>query len=416
MELLKTNEPLKAHIRLPASKSISNRMLMIQAYASQLPDKLKDVSEADDSQMLYKNLKLIQNCTDSSIPMVIDCGNAGTVFRFLLTYLATKPGLWMLTGTIRMKSRPIADLVDSLRKLGASISYVEEEGFPPLKILGKRLNGGTTRVSMEKSSQFASSLLMAAPLWEKGLELELDGNLSSMPYLDMTVQLMQQNGAKLKQNTRLITVFPFPYQLHDSEVEADWSSAAFWYELVALSENGELFLKGLHSQSLQGDKIMQTFFSMLGVTTFEEADGILIFKTPNEIKDVDFNLKDYPDMLPALAASCCGLGVNATFSGLHNLQYKESNRTAALQTELKKIGCRFEKISGDSYMLTPKKLYAESGNTIAFNTYGDHRLAMAFAPLVMKLERLKINSPEVVEKSYPTYWEELFKTQVVSRA
>ncbi len=416
MELLKTNEALKANILLPASKSISNRLLMIQAYASQLPEAQQYVSEADDSQMLLKNLKLIQNCTDTSIPMVIDCGNAGTVYRFLLTYLASNPGLWMLTGTLRMKSRPIADLVDSLRQLGASISYVEEEGFPPLKIQGKKLHGGSAAVSMEKSSQFASSLLMAAPLWEKGLELEITGNLSSLPYLDMTVQLMQQNGAKLKQNTRLITVFPFPYQLAESEVEADWSSAAFWYELVALSENAELFLKGLHTQSLQGDKIMQEFFSMLGVTTFEEADGILIFKTPNELKDVDFNLKDYPDMLPALAISCCGLGINATFSGLHNLQYKESNRTAALQTELKKIGCRFEKISEDSYMLSPKKLHIESGSAIKFNTYGDHRLAMAFAPLVMKLGKLKIDRPEVVEKSYPTYWEELFNTRAVSKA
>jgi 3-phosphoshikimate 1-carboxyvinyltransferase len=415
MIIKSTSNLIKAQVNLPGSKSISNRVLMIGAY-SDLDLSVAGLSSADDTIMLQRNLDFIRNCSESSIPMVIDCGNAGTVFRFLLSYLASTPGQWMLTGTIRMKSRPVGDLVKSLRSLGAEIYYVEEEGFPPVRIIGKHLPGGKTSVSMEKSSQFASSLLMAAPVWTYGLELELKDNLSSMPYLEMTLKLMERFGAKIKRSERKISVLPLPYKKTPLIIEPDWSAAAFWYELVALSEQGEILMKDLVLDSLQGDRMMISMFSQLGVESFQEPDGILIFKTGKIAEDIHFDLQNFPDMLPALVATCCGLGKEATFSGLENLQYKESDRTAALQKQMSKIGCSFEKKTEGNYHLKPRKsndIFADG--VISFETYADHRMAMAFAPLVMKLGAVKISDPDVVEKSYPNYWEELFSTGIINK-
>lgn len=414
MEIRKTNKPLKAVIQLPGSKSISNRSLMIRAY-SRNPIKINFLSEADDTLLLRKALDQIRHSADISVPMVIDCGNAGTVYRFLLSYLASKPGQWLLTGALRMLSRPIGDLVDSLRSLGADISYTRETGFPPVLIKGKVLKGGRAVVATDTSSQFASSLVMAAPMWEKGLDLELTGTQSSMPYLEMTLSLMEHCGAKISRSDDRISVLPVPYRKAELTVEADWSAAAFWYELVGLSHYGELFLKGLSTQSLQGDKKMIEFFKHMGVSTFEEPDGILIFKSAEKRVPLHFDLHHYPDMLPALVAVCCGLGFETIFTGLRNLEFKESDRTLALQKEMKKIGCQFEKIKEGEYKLSPSFIEDYANTGIVFQTYGDHRLAMAFAPLVAKLNRLTIERPEVVEKSYPNYWTELFSTGLIAK-
>jgi 3-phosphoshikimate 1-carboxyvinyltransferase len=406
MLIQQKNKEFKAQINLPGSKSLSNRALMIKAYANNEKMVINQLSEADDTQMLIKNLKQIKECESSEIASVINCGNAGTVFRFLVTFLASTPGTWMLTGSDRMKTRPVADLVDSLRLMGAKIHYAENEGFPPLKINGKALEGGKTHVSMEKSSQFASSLVLAAPVWKNGLELHLSGNLSSMPYLEMSLQLMVHYGAKVIVNDRVIHVLPVRYGKAPLSIESDWSSAAFWYELVALSNGGELLLKGLSLQSLQGDKNMTSMFSDLGVESYQEPDGLLIFKTGKIASALKFDLQHYPDMLPSLAATCAGLGLNARFEGLENLKYKESDRTAALQQQLLKINCRFEKRSEGVFELFSKPLVS-SQNSHIFQTYSDHRMAMAFAPLAMVLGEVTIENPGVVEKSYPGYWHEL---------
>lgn len=398
----------KGSVLLPGSKSISNRALMIRAYAGFAKMPIEALSEADDTRMLQKNLKTIGSCAQTNIPTIINCGNAGTVFRFLATYLCTAPGKWLLTGTERMKARPVADLVDALKQLGASVGYAGKHGFPPLIIHGQSLTGGETSVSMEKSSQFASSLVLAAPIWKKGLKLHLEGNLSSMPYLEMSLRMMEHFGARVKREERTIFIAPEHYKKNDFMVEADWSSAAFWYELVALSKGGELMLKGLRMESLQGDSRMVSFFDQLGVASFQEPEGILIFKTGKLSAQPHFDLQDYPDMLPALAATCAGLGVEARFTGLENLQYKESDRTASLQKELTKLGVDFHKLDEGSYHLKRpfgKTFVAETH----FETYNDHRMAMAFAPLSMVLEQVKITDPDVVEKSYPNYWDELGK-------
>lgn len=413
MKLQPANTTFKAQIELPGSKSISNRALMIDAY-SKSPQTLNALSDADDTVMLQRNLEFIRNCHHSAIPMVIDCGNAGTVFRFLLTYLASTEGHWMLTGSVRMKSRPVSDLVDALRQLGADIEYVENEGFSPLKIYGKKLKGGRTTVSMQKSSQFASSLLMAAPTWTNGLELSLAGKLNSMPYLEMTLQMMEHFGAKLNRNDRMINVLPFDYHANEITIEPDWSSAAFWYELVALSNKGELLLKGLKLSSLQGDRQMVEMFHSLGVASFEEPDGVLIFKTDRSYDALHFDLTGQPDMLPALVATCAALAVEAVFTGLENLKYKESDRTLALQEQMALIGGDFRKLTDEKYHLKPQKKKKTAKNLL-FRTYADHRMAMAFAPLSLVLGVIEIEQPEVVEKSYPQFWNQLFATAAVER-
>ncbi|PKP52763.1 MAG: 3-phosphoshikimate 1-carboxyvinyltransferase [Bacteroidetes bacterium HGW-Bacteroidetes-1] len=415
MKIKVNNISFKAQVNLPGSKSISNRALMIRAYSG-LNIIINGLSEADDTVMLERNLEMIAKSNDLSNLLLIDCGNAGTVFRFLLTYLASTSGKWILTGSARMKSRPVGDLVNSLRQLGADIQYVDNEGYPPLRIYGKPLKGGKTSVSMEKSSQFASSILMAGPIWHEGVSLDLTDNLSSLPYLEMTLQMMEGFGAIIGRSYRYVAVLPIQYSETDITIEPDWSAAAFWYELVALSAGGELLLKNLEFDSLQGDRKMKEMFVSLGVESFQEPDGVLIFKTGNVSSKLTFDLTNYPDMLPSLVATCCGLGVGATFSGLENLKYKESDRTAALHQQMMKIGCLFEQQSEGVYQLRPSKnTLNHTEELISFETYGDHRMAMAFAPLALKLGSVDIEAPEVVEKSYPDYWKELFSTQIIQK-
>lgn len=409
MKIVSLKPNFKYEAELPGSKSLSNRALMIAAYSG-IPFKINKLSEADDTRLLVKNLEYIRECLNTSMPLVVDCGNAGTVFRFLLTYLATTPGNWMLTGTVRMKSRPIAGLVESLRMLGAEIYYVEEEGFPPVRIVGQKLKGGRTSVSMQQSSQFASSLLMAGPVWQKGLDLDLTEGLNSVPYLEMTIRIMEQLGAKVMVAGRKISVLPVPYKPGTLTIEPDWSSAAFWYELVALSQSAEVLLKGLAADSLQGDSRAVVMFAGLGVKTEKVEDGLLIRPSGEVDEKQFFDLHDHPDMLPSLLVSCAGLGLKATFTGLDNLQYKESNRTASLARELAKLGVEFVKVNESTWQLHPGQLQTADGQSPQLNVYADHRLAMAFAPLALKFGAVHIDDPSCVEKSYPSYWEQLERT------
>ncbi|MBK9292616.1 MAG: 3-phosphoshikimate 1-carboxyvinyltransferase [Bacteroidetes bacterium] len=395
--------------QLPGSKSLSNRALMIAAYSG-IPFKINNLSEADDTGMLIRNLDYIRNCINSSMPLVVDCGNAGTVFRFLLTYLATTPGNWMLTGTVRMKSRPIAGLVESLRQLGAEIYYTEEEGFPPVRVVGKKLKGGKTSVSMQQSSQFASSLLMAGPTWQKGLDLDLTDGLNSLPYLEMTIRLMEQCGAKVMVAGRKISVLPVAYKPQTVDIEPDWSSAAFWYQMVALSEGAEVYLPGLLADSLQGDSKAMEMFAGLGVKTEKTENGLRLVRNGLPDERHFFDLHDHPDMLPALVATCAGLQCKATFTGLDNLQYKESNRTASIAREFAKLGADFVKVNESTWQFHPSAQLPKEGEPIRFNVYADHRLAMAFAPLALKINTLVIDDPDCVVKSYPAYWKQLQAT------
>ena len=387
---------LHCDIQLPSSKSESNRALMIAAYGGFAPD-FQNLSESNDTKVLKEALsglpfidsfRRTSQCRNDikGKPRVIDIADCGTAARFLTTFLACHSGNWLLTGTERMKQRPIQPLVEALRDLGASIQYAEKEGSLPLRIDGKPMLGGKVQIDLSQSSQFASSLLLAAPIWPQGLELELFGELSSLPYLEMTLAMMRHFGAMAERMGRTVVVEPKPYQPTSFEVSADWSAASYWYEMAALSEECEIKLRFLSlskdRQNLQGDSAISECMTQLGVGTFVENDVVVLRKIPFEKHPISFDFSQCPDLYPTIAATCAGLKVEATFTGLDNLAIKESNRVEAMQTELAKLGDR----------------------PVRFCAHNDHRIVMALAPLSLLVGKVSFDHPEVVEKSYPGFW------------
>jgi 3-phosphoshikimate 1-carboxyvinyltransferase len=393
---------LRCDITLPASKSESNRALMIAAYGGFEPD-FQNLSDSHDTKVLMKALNSLPfidsrrrtiprwKCSAfdevndiKGMPQIVDVADCGTAARFLTTYLACHEGNWLLTGTQRMQQRPMAPLVEVLRSLGADIQYVEKEGCLPLHIKGNPLAGGKVAMNMTQSSQFASSLLLAAPMWPNGLEMELFGELNSLPYLEMTLAIMRHFGAEIEQRERIIKVFSKLYQSRLFTISADWSAASYWYEMAALSEECEIRLQGLSLSSLQGDIVIVDWMRQFGVGTFIENDAMVLRKIPYEKRQLHFDFSQHPDLYPTLAGTCAGLGIEATFDGLDNLALKESNRVEAMQTELAKLGSK----------------------PIQFCTHNDHRVAMALAPLSMLVGDISFDYPEVVKKSYPSFWED----------
>lgn len=397
---------LHCDIRLPASKSESNRALMIAAYGGFDAD-FQNLSDAQDTKILCQSLAFCREChsedfvsrdtlAPSSFGMTclqnpkriysrqIDIADCGTAARFLTTFLACHEGTWFLTGTERMKQRPIKPLVDALIKLGADIQYVEKQCFLPLQIHGKPIQGGKISIDMAQSSQFASSLLLAAPTFPKGLELELLGELNSMPYLDMTLAMMRHFGAEVERSERMIKVKPKPYQPISFAVSSDWSAASYWYEMAAFSEECEIRLHGLSLPSLQGDSIVAEWMKSFGVSTTTFEDGLILTKKPYAKQPLSFDFTDCPDLYPTMAVTCAGLQVEAQFTGIENLRLKESDRVEAMQTELAKLG----------------------GQSLHFCAHNDHRIVMALAPLALLYGPVTFDHPEVVEKSYPRFWED----------
>ena len=369
---------LHCDIQLPASKSESNRALMVAAYGG-FPADFQNVSDSNDTRILANALCDIQN--KKPIIGIADCGTAA---RFLTTYLACREGEWLLTGTERMKQRPIKPLVDALIKLDADIQYVEKEGFLPLQIHGKPIQGGKVGIDMTQSSQFASSLLLAAPTFPKSLELELLGELNSMPYLEMTLAMMRHFGADLERSGRMVKVNPKPYQPTSFAVSSDWSAASYWYEMAAFSEECEIRLHGLSLPSLQGDSIIAEWMKSFGVSTTTFGDGLILAKKPYAKQPLSFDFTNCPDLYPTIAATCAGLQVEVQFTGIENLRLKESDRVEAMRTELAKLG----------------------GQSLHFCAHNDHRIVMALAPLALLYGPITFDHPEVVEKSYPRFWED----------
>lgn len=412
---------LQCDITLPASKSESNRALMIAAYGGFTPE-IRNLSDSHDTKVLKETLEFCRVChwlrrmhsisenfvsidtlTPSSFGMTcsqnskriytrqIDISDCGTAARFLTTYLACHEGEWLLTGTQRMCRRPMAPLVEALRALGADIQYVEKEGFLPLRIIGKPLAGGKVTIDMAQSSQFASSLVMAAPMFPNGLELELVGDLSSLPYLDMTLSMMCHFSAQAERQDRRVVVQPKPYQPIPFTIEPDWTAASYWYEMAAFSEECEIRLKGLGGPStgsgtacLQGDAIIAEWMTQLGVGTTVEGDDLVLRKIPFEKRPLHFDFSQHPDLYPTMAATCAALHLEAHFTGLDNLALKESDRVEAMQTELSKL----------------------DQQPLRFCAHNDHRIAMALAPLSLLFGPATFDHPEVVEKSYPNFWKD----------
>jgi 3-phosphoshikimate 1-carboxyvinyltransferase len=398
---------IKGSISLTSSKSESNRALIIQALCSEKFD-IKNLATAQDTITLNQILNSQELPSDKQ--QVFDVGAAGTSMRFLTAYFATKNGTHILTGSERMKHRPIGILVDALRELGAEIEYLEQEGFPPLKIIGKHLRGGEVEIDGSVSSQFVSALLLIAPELQNGLVIKFKGEVTSRPYINMTLKMMEEFRVYGQWHENFISVSKQNYHRKSEadyayKVEADWSSASYWYAIAAVSEHADLTIHGLNHKSLQGDSIVANLFSFFGIKTEFIADGIRI--TKNRIKDehFGFDFSDCPDIAQTIAVVVSALNIPSLFNGLNTLRIKETDRIEAMKVELKKIGTEVEILNGNSVKINSQTINCEV--SVNISTYEDHRMAMAFSALAMKLNSISIEDPEVVKKSYPNFWQDL---------
>jgi 3-phosphoshikimate 1-carboxyvinyltransferase len=396
---------LKTNLQISGSKSETNRLLVLQALYPNLV--LENTSSSDDSEVMLNALQNFQLPTSNF--QLVDVHHAGTAMRFLTAYFAIQEGREVIvTGSPRMKERPITILVDALNQLGAEITYEEKEGFPPLRIRGNKIVKNRVALPANVSSQYISALLLIAPKLENGLELVLEGEITSLPYIKMTLDLMNQIGVTtlFENNTIKVTHHPLPNTQQLITVESDWSSASYWYSIVALSEIGfQVTLSNFKKNSLQGDSALVEIYKNFGVQTVFNDKEISLSKVETLIPEtLNLNLNNYPDLAQTIAVSCFGLGISCQLAGLHTLKIKETDRLEALQTELTKLGADIQ-VTSEALRLQPATYIHPN---ISISTYQDHRMAMAFAPLALKTN-LIIEEAEVVSKSYPTFWNDLKK-------
>jgi len=395
--LSRNNRSIKGIIEIGGSKSESNRLLMLREYSSDF--KITNLSKSDDTKTLTDAL--------ANNNKVIDVNHAGTAMRFLASYFASKLNSEItLTGSDRMKNRPIGILVDALRDLGAEIEYEEKQGYPPLRIIGKNLIGNEVSLPANISSQFISSLMMLGVKIDNGIKLNLEGNITSKPYILMTKKLIDKIGCNVIIDNSEIKISGNYNSLNKTvEVESDWSSASYFYSIAALSMDAKIILKSFKRNSIQGDSIVSKIYAKLGVETMYKEDSIIISK--NKISNLPDSLKldlsDTPDLAQTIAVSCLGLGIECELSGLDTLKIKETDRIEALKKEFMKLGV-------DDIITSDNKIYFNGNqklnNNIKISTYQDHRMALSFAPLAVIID-ISIESPNVVSKSFPDYWEVL---------
>ena len=399
--LKKYNGTVNDAFQITGSKSESNRLLILQALYPSI--NISNLSNSDDTNLMQNALK--------STEKEINIGHAGTTMRFLTSYFAVKPNSEIiLTGSARMQERPIKILVDALRSLGANIEYVKNDGFPPLKITGTNLTANKVKIDGSVSSQYISSLLLIAPTLPDGLTIEFEGKITSIPYIQMTLSLLNDLGVSTNFEGQFITVQP-TQTIKNTEftVESDWSSASYSYGLVALTENGKLAISSYKENSLQGDSVLQDIYKEFGVNTTFNGHTITIEKTPNFTlpKRVEFDLVQAPDIAQTIAVTAFGLGVECHMTGLHTLKIKETDRIIALYNELSKLGATIEYTDET---LTVKAFNGTINSDVHIATYNDHRMAMAFAPLLLKTN-INIDDAGVVSKSYPSFWDDFGRFQ-----
>ncbi len=390
---------INGDIIITGSKSESNRLLILRELYDKI--KLDNLSNSDDTLVLQKALKITQG--------TVDIGHAGTAMRFLTAYFSSFDGAnIILTGSKRMHQRPIKVLVEALRSLGADITYLKNNGYPPLRITGKELIKDYVTINGNVSSQYISALLLISPSLKKGLTLELEGNITSVPYIKMTLSLLKNIGVKYKWIDNIISIEPLK-SVNNKKliIESDWSSASYYYSLVALSKNGKVKLSSFNKNSLQGDSDLTDIYTNFGVkTTFLENSIVLEKKSNFHQKNyLKFDLKNTPDIAQTIVVTCLGLGISCGLEGLHTLKIKETDRLEALKTELQKFGAKV-RITDDSLHMKCYKLPINNKPQTIINTYDDHRMAMAFAPLSL-IYSLKIIDSFVVHKSYPDFWDDL---------
>ena len=398
-KLLRLNpENINLEISLPASKSISNRALILNAL-SYSPYDIENLSDSDDTRVMVS----VFDSNDTKF----DIGAAGTSMRFLTAFLAKTVGEWQITGSERMKNRPIRILVDALNQLGARIEYLEKEGYPPLKIVGCALTGGEISLNGGVSSQYISALMMIAPYMQNGLKITLEGKIISRPYIIMTQKMMAEFGVNADFTDNIIDIKPQTYTPTRFSVESDWSAASYWYEILSLVGKGKIHLKGLKKESYQGDSKVAELFEQLGVKTeFEKDEVIISANNKTETTCFEYDFTNEPDLAQTFAVSCCLKDIPFTFSGLESLKIKETNRVAALINELVKLGYILHEPAEGQLAWDGERGEATENPVIA--TYDDHRMAMAFAPAALR-QPVIIENPEVVSKSYPDFWKDLKK-------
>jgi len=396
---------IDTEIKLTGSKSECNRALVISALSKGAVG-VENLSVAADTVTLDAVLRKL-NTDQAPNSTVVDIGPAGTAMRFLTAFLTLQSGDFLLTGTARMKQRPIEILAEALKSIGAQISYEENYGFPPLKISGPfKQTAAEVKIKGDISSQYISALLMIAPVLPLGLTLTIEGELTSKPYVEMTLAMLAQTGIKHDWDENTITIKPQVFNTNRLYVEPDWSAASYWYAIAALAEEAAIFLPGLNGYSLQGDSKITEIMANFGITSQFKDGGVYLKKEPKKLERKIFDLKDCPDLAQTVIVVCAALGHDCTFTGLETLKIKETNRILALQTELAKIGVKLIE-KNFSYKLDCSGLHFPE--RLFVNTYEDHRMAMAFAPLALKIDTLEIEEKEVVEKSYPYFWKDLEK-------
>jgi 3-phosphoshikimate 1-carboxyvinyltransferase len=408
------SKKLIGSIELTASKSESNRALIIQALCSEKFE-IKNIAAAEDTRVLNEILQAVKSNTSTEV-QTYNVGAAGTTMRFLTAYFSTISGTHVLTGSERMKNRPIGILVNALRELGADIEYLEKEGFPPLRIKGKELNGGEIEIDGSVSSQYISALLLISPQFKNGLELKFKGDVTSIPYITMTLKMMQEFGVKSLWEGNTIGVSKQNYHKKNEsyvyKVEGDWSSASYWYAIATLSKEVEFKINGLNhpSSSLQGDVVVADIFSNFGIKTEYIEGAVRLTKAGTIVKSFNYNFSNCPDLAQTIAIVVSALQIPATFTGLNTLRIKETDRTAALKNELAKLGTEVNIISDDEINIKPAPIIK---NPAPIATYEDHRMAMAFAVFALACKSITIQHPDVVWKSYPDFWRDLKKMNFI---
>ena len=406
LHLKKSTCNLKSEIAITGSKSETNRLLLLQALYPNI--EIQNTSKSDDSEVMQAALKNLQLSDINS--QVVDIHHAGTAMRFLTAFFAIQDNKeTVLTGSARMHERPIKILVDGLTQLGAKIEYLQNDGFPPLKIIGTEITANKVTLNANVSSQYISALLLIAPKLKNGLELLLEGEITSVPYLKMTVELLNQIGVETTFEENRITVNP-KSQIANSKliIESDWSSASYWYSIVALSEVGTIVtLSSYKKNSLQGDAALVEIYKNFGVqTVFNNDNSVIISKISNvQLETLNLTLNNAPDIAQTIAVTSFGLCIECNLYGLHTLKIKETDRLEALKTELLKLGATISVTDNSLHLKASKSI----NQNISITTYQDHRMAMAFAPLALKVPII-IENAQVVSKSYPTFWEDLKKS------
>ena len=384
-------------INLPASKSLYNRAIVIGALSGCI-DRIAHGASCDDSAVMLRAI--------DSTSHTIDINASGTAMRFLTALFSISPGTRTLTGCQRMMQRPIGALVDALREAGASISYLGQEGFPPIRIAGGKISGGRISIRGDISSQFISAMLLIAPYMSNGLQLDIEGEITSRPYIDMTIGVMQHYGAKVQWCDNTICVEPIPYTPREMSIENDWSAASYWYEIAATART-EFTLAHLSQHSLQGDRRMSEYFRLLGITTQHDKEDTMITHTAAEPDFIKLNLRNEPDLAPAFIMTCALNDRHFCIEGLDNLSIKECDRTAVIIGEAAKLGYRFTQPQQGTIAWHGER--CDTVQPIVIDPHNDHRIAMAFAPAALRHDKIWIDNPQVVSKSYPSFWEELEK-------